>query len=124
MSKNTLVAKINMETGVAKTIVDSIDCVLGDLVSEDIITKRQSQIAAQIIRNKSNKEVANDFGIVERTVEYHRNGLYRIIKVSSGIELLLNLLRMASENARPTAEVGKDVVKISKGSATCRMKSL
>ncbi len=47
------------------------------LKTKGYYTKREIEIIDKICRGKSNKEIANDLNIVTKTVEAHKNSIYR-----------------------------------------------
>lgn len=52
------------------------------------LTKRESEIAALIAEGLLNKEIAGHLNISVRTVEFHRNAIYRKLGVNNAVELM------------------------------------
>lgn len=52
-----------------------------------ILTKRQIQILKMVLSAKSNKAIAQELQLVERTVEYHRNRIMGKLGVHNSVEL-------------------------------------
>ena len=53
------------------------------------LTKRESEILYLLLQGRSNKEIAFQLGIVERTVEFHVGHILEKLKVSSRLEAAL-----------------------------------
>lgn len=51
------------------------------------LSVREAQVAAEVVRGRPNKQIADLLGISERTVQQHRTSLYRKLEVSSSAEL-------------------------------------
>lgn len=52
------------------------------------LTKREVQIAELCSRGKLNKEIASELGISQRTVETHKNNLFRKLGINNTVELM------------------------------------
>lgn len=52
-----------------------------------VLTKRQVQILSMVLSAKSNKAISEELGLVERTVEYHRNRIMGKLGVHNSVEL-------------------------------------
>ena len=52
-----------------------------------ILTRRESEIAAQAIDGRSNREIAEMFSLSERTVEHHIASVYRKLGVRTRLQL-------------------------------------
>lgn len=61
------------------------------------LTKRESEIAALIADGLLNKEIADHLNISVRTVEFHRNAIYRKLGVNNAVELM-NYLNAVKNN--------------------------
>jgi two-component system nitrate/nitrite response regulator NarL len=57
----------------------------------DTLTSREEQIAVAISRGHSNKAIASQFGITERTVKAHLGNIFEKIGVSNRLELAARL---------------------------------
>lgn len=67
--------------------VSRIASELGDVAGVKL-TKRESEIAALIADGLLNKEIADHLNISVRTVEYHRNAIYRKFGINNAVELM------------------------------------
>ena len=52
------------------------------------LTKREHEIAELCAKGKLNKEIAAELGISQRTVETHKNNLFRKLGINNTIELM------------------------------------
>lgn len=67
--------------------VSRIASELGDVANVKF-TKRESEIAALIADGLLNKEIADHLNISVRTVEFHRNAIYRKLGINNAVELM------------------------------------
>lgn len=51
------------------------------------LTRRQNEVLTRILKDKSNKQIASELNLSERTVKFHVSDLLRIFKVSVRGEL-------------------------------------
>lgn len=58
------------------------------------ISKRQYSILKMVLSGKTNKEIAEQLNLVERTIEYHRSCIMRVFNVPNMIELLKLIFAM------------------------------
>lgn len=56
------------------------------------LSRREKEVVDILLLGKSNKQIALDLGISERTVEFHLNNVYSKMQVGSRTELILNLV--------------------------------
>ena len=61
------------------------------------LTKRESEIAALIADGLLNKEIADHLNISVRTVEFHRNAIYRKLGINNAVELMNYLKEIKSD---------------------------
>jgi DNA-binding CsgD family transcriptional regulator len=54
------------------------------------LTIRQRQVLDMVVKNATNKEIAQTLGMTERTVKFHVTGLLEIFGVTSRRELLMH----------------------------------
>lgn len=54
------------------------------------LTLRQRQVLDMVVKNATNKEIAQALGTTERTVKFHVTGLLEIFGVTSRRELLMH----------------------------------
>lgn len=61
------------------------------------LTRRQRELAAEILAGRSNKAIAQRFGIKEQTVRNQLSALFRKVGVSSRLELAVTLATRDTE---------------------------
>lgn len=61
-------------------------------LSERGMTKREVEVSALITRGLSNKEIANQLFITDRTVKYHITNIYSKLKLKSRAQLIIYCL--------------------------------
>ena len=87
-----LVVRINVQYLVSLVLGASVDSLetgkgLGGLVM-GILTTREKEVLAGIMAGKSNKEIALELGVAERTCKYHASEIYRKVGVGGRTALL------------------------------------
>lgn len=99
--KNSHPAKLNRAIDSVShgyTYFDSVfvDCkkAIERSASNNYLTVREKQILQLIADGKTNKEIARDLTLSNKTIESHRLNLMKKLDVHSGIELLKTALRM------------------------------
>lgn len=99
--KNSHPAKLNRAIDSVShgyTYFDSVfvDCkkTIERSASNNYLTVREKQILQLIADGKTNKEIARDLTLSNKTIESHRLNLMKKLDVHSGIELLKTALRM------------------------------
>jgi len=80
-----------LERGRAERVVEDHLQMLRDRFRE--LTPRQSEVLWRVLRGHSNKHIAHDMGITERSVKRHRTSIVRKLGAGSTAELV----RMADE---------------------------
>jgi DNA-binding CsgD family transcriptional regulator len=61
--------------------------------SIETLSERERQVSDLVMQGMSNKQIALNLGISERTVEFHLNNIYTKLQVGSRVELAINLLK-------------------------------
>jgi DNA-binding CsgD family transcriptional regulator len=61
------------------------------MVSTDLLSRREQDVAELLMQGKSNKQMAVSLGISEHTVEFHLKNIYAKLGVSSRVEAILSL---------------------------------
>lgn len=56
--------------------------------SLDMLSPRERQVHMQLVKGKTNKMIAGELGISERTVEFHRANIMRKLNAASLAELI------------------------------------
>lgn len=70
----------------SETLVDYSTREQGDVLSG--LSPRERQVHSLLVRGKTNKMIAGDLGISERTVEFHRANIMKKFHASSLAELI------------------------------------
>ena len=97
--KNALLIKANLDkdrllaiakANIPKKITEEILSITSSTeVMPDVkLTKREMQIAELCIKGLINKEIADKLGISQRTVEAHKNNIYKKLGINNTIELM------------------------------------
>lgn len=71
-------------------------------------SERESEVARLLARALSNREIANQLGISERTVEFHLTNIYRKMGVSSRAEAIVKLRESAGPQSSNLGEFTVD----------------
>lgn len=58
---------------------------------KEIVTDREQQVALLVLDSKSNKEIAEQLNITERTVKAHMHNMFQKFKVSDRLSLVLKI---------------------------------
>lgn len=61
---------------------------------QNILTKRQLEILEMVLKGRSNKMISQELGLVERTVEYHRNRIMGKLGVHNSVTLCKLVIAM------------------------------
>jgi len=64
----------------------------------ETLSRREEEVISQLLKGKSNKQIAYSLGISERTVEFHLNNIYEKMGVNSRVELILQLGESTGRN--------------------------
>jgi DNA-binding NarL/FixJ family response regulator len=62
-----------------------------------LLTQRQQQVAEQVVRGASNKEIAYTLNLSPRTVEIHRYNIFHKLGVRNAVELTRKMLSGETE---------------------------
>lgn len=62
-------------------------------LARPIFTKREKTLVSLLLKGKTNKHIAQDLHIVERTVEFHLRNVYEKLGVSTRLEAVLLIMR-------------------------------
>ena len=71
---------------------EELECLIAELLNKKLLTERQAEIINFVVKGKTNKDMAEEFGLVERTIEYHRNRTYPKFNVSNAANLIVKLV--------------------------------
>ena len=77
------------------------------------LTKREYEIALLVGRGESNKQIARQLDITERTVKAHLTEIFRKLAISDRIKLALLVKESANSSNRPYIEQDSDYPTIS-----------
>lgn len=83
----------NLVGGVFKAL-GGVDSVHDDVLNE--LTERERDVALRVAQGHSNKIVARELGITERTVKAHLGAIFRKLEVKDRMQLILRLAREKS----------------------------
>jgi two-component system, NarL family, nitrate/nitrite response regulator NarL len=92
LNRDTFIQSIrkimNGESFFVEGSAKAITALVVDGTQADILTVREKHILKLIARGKSNKEIAKELFISNRTVDTHRNNLMRKLNISSSVQLV------------------------------------
>lgn len=89
-----------------KTLPMEISKELKDIASQDLslpnisLTSREQEIAELCAKGMLNKEIALQLGISQRTVEAHKNNLFRKLGINNTVELMRYMQMRFAENQK------------------------
>ena len=75
-----------------KKLNSAIDILSTPFRGHDELTSRERVVLAQIVKGASNKEIARDFGISTRTVEFHRKNIMQKLGAKNTVDLVHKVL--------------------------------
>ena len=61
------------------------------MTKSDLFSAREKEVVALLVESKSNKQIALELGIAQRTVEFHLSNIYTKLNVTSRTEAALKL---------------------------------
>jgi DNA-binding CsgD family transcriptional regulator len=70
----------------------------------DNLSKREKDVIRLLLLGKSNKQIAHELEIAERTVEFHMNNIFKKIGAGSRVELVLKLGKSTADFANKPVE--------------------
>ena len=82
-----VLARSNMEKEL-KDEIELISAAHGDIMPKIRLTSRELEVARLTARGMLSKEIAGHLGISQRTVESHKNSLYRKLGINNTVELV------------------------------------
>ena len=89
------------------------------------LSRREKEVVDHLMQGKSNKQIAFELGISERTVEFHLNNVYSKIQVGSRTELILKLVESTGADSgnqvESTVDIGEGI--IHNGNQPARMRA-
>ena len=65
-----------------------------EIMSKEIMTKREKEVFELLIKNKSTKEIAGELDISEKTVRNHISNAMQKLGVKGRAQAVVELLRM------------------------------
>jgi DNA-binding NarL/FixJ family response regulator len=74
-------------------IVKHVDNLNSNALPIDTLSKRELQVARKIMEGLSNKAIAAELFISERTVKFHCANIYKKLKISSRTALIASCFR-------------------------------
>lgn len=80
---------------------------LRDILIQKGLSNRESEVAELVTKGMSNKEVANQLFVTEKTVKFHLTNIYKKMNVKSRAQLIVWCLPHLSfiENDRPAQNI-------------------
>jgi len=75
-----------------KKLNGAIDILSGPFPGHEALTSRERVVLAQIVKGASNKEVAREFDISTRTVEFHRKNIMQKLGAKNTVDLVHKVL--------------------------------
>lgn len=71
-------------------------------INQSKLSPRETEVVDLVLRGKSNKQIAFQLGITERTVEFHLKNVYAKLGIGSRMELAVKLWKSAGDGAEGT----------------------
>ena len=68
-------------------------------INQSKLSPRETEVVDLVLRGKSNKQIAFQLGITERTVEFHLKNVYAKLGIGSRMELAVKLWKSAGDGA-------------------------
>jgi DNA-binding CsgD family transcriptional regulator len=107
--KNVLLVKANLDkdrllaiakTKIPKEATDEIISIISatDAMPEIKLTKREMQIAELCAKGMISKEIADRLGISQRTVETHKNHIYKKLGINNTVELMQYIQKVFTDH--------------------------
>ena len=107
--KNALLVKSNLDkdrllaiakTKIPKEVTDEILSITSatDAMPEIKLTRREMQVAELCAKGMINKEIADQLGISHRTVEVHKNNIYKKLGINNTVELMRYIRKVFADN--------------------------
>ena len=72
-----------------------------DSVNLDKLTNREREIALAVAEGKNNRQIAEDYGISERTVKAHLTHIFKKLDIKDRVSLVVNLKQARSQVSGP-----------------------
>jgi DNA-binding CsgD family transcriptional regulator len=113
--KNVLLVKANLDkdrllaiakTKIPKEATDEIISIISatDAMPEIKLTKREMQIAELCAKGMISKEIADRLGISQRTVETHKNHIYKKLGINNTVELMQYIQKVFADQTHPDTQ--------------------
>jgi len=75
-------------------------------IRDNFLTPREAQVAHQVVRGKTNKEMASLLSVKEKTIKFHLTNLFRKLEVKSKTALIQKFggpnVSASQDSQRPT----------------------
>ena len=68
-------------------------------INQSKLSPRETEVVGLVLQGKSNKQIAFQLGITERTVEFHLKNVYAKLGIGSRMELAVKLWKSAGDGA-------------------------
>ncbi|MEV5543390.1 helix-turn-helix transcriptional regulator [Saccharopolyspora shandongensis] len=66
-----------------------------------ILTAHEMRIAESVVNGRSNREIAGEMRVTQRTVEFHITNIYRKLGISRRVQLPDALTRLSERDSHP-----------------------
>lgn len=77
---------------------------LRDILTQKGLSQREAEVAELVSKGLSNKEVANQLFVTEKTVKFHLTNIYKKMSVKSRAQLIVWCVPHLDFSAAPAAE--------------------
>ena len=89
LERENMIDLIKENKNISKPLKDKLLSIIQDVEMPDIqFTKREMDVAKLCSAGKINKEIADELGISVRTVESHKNNIFKKLGINNTVELV------------------------------------
>jgi DNA-binding CsgD family transcriptional regulator len=81
---------------------------LRDILTQKGLSNREAEVAELVVKGLSNKEVANQLFVTEKTVKFHLTNIYKKMSVKSRAQLIVWCMPYQSFVENTSANVGQE----------------
>jgi len=93
MSQDDIVAAVRAVYAGREVLPPPVASVLAERMTRKDLTERELAVLKLIVRGRSNKEIATDLAITERTVKFHLAGIFEKLKVFDRTQAAIEAVR-------------------------------
>lgn len=80
---------------------------LRDILTQKGLSNREAEVAELVVKGLSNKEVANQLFVTEKTVKFHLTNIYKKMSVKSRAQLIVWCMPYQSFVEKSSADAGQ-----------------